>query len=215
MPSLSTLRSAGNSRNGPNEALVPRAGEVSIAFSGERLTYCRCALDWFRQINMPVSGFRLADRHWHFYHRQNLEMNMKILLPVDGSDYTKRMLSYIAAHDELLGPGHQYVFFTAVAPVPPHAAHFLNRQTLELHYREQAEEVFRPVKRFADQHGWSSRASHAAGHPAEAIAAFADVERPDLIVMGTHGHSALGNMILGSVGSGVLARCSGPVLLVR
>jgi len=33
---------------------------------------------------------------------------MKILLPIDGSDYTKRMLSYIAAHDELLGSGHEY-----------------------------------------------------------------------------------------------------------
>lgn len=140
---------------------------------------------------------------------------MKILLPVDGSDYTKRMLSYIATHDELLGRGHQYLLFTAVAPVPPHATRFLERQTLEPYYREQAEAVFRPVKRFADQHGWSSLVSHAAGHAADAIAAFADVERPDLIVMGTHGHSALGNVILGSVSSGVLARCKAPVLLVR
>ena len=28
---------------------------------------------------------------------------MKILIAVDGSDYTKRMLAYLAAHDELLG----------------------------------------------------------------------------------------------------------------
>ena len=140
---------------------------------------------------------------------------MKILLPVDGSDYTKRMLSYIAAHDELLGHGHQYVFFTAVAPVPPRATHFLDRQTLELYYGEQAEEVLRPVKRFAGQHGWNFRASHAAGRAAETIAAFADAERPDLMVMGTHGHSALGKVILGSVCSGVLARCNGPVLLIR
>jgi len=36
---------------------------------------------------------------------------MKILLPVDGSDHTKRMLSYIAAHDELLGAHHDQVGF--------------------------------------------------------------------------------------------------------
>ena len=30
---------------------------------------------------------------------------MKVLLAVDGSDHTKRMLSYLAAHDELLGAG--------------------------------------------------------------------------------------------------------------
>ena len=49
------------------------------------------------------------------------ENAMKIRLPVDGSAYTKRMLGYIAAHDELLGPGHEYTLFTVVMRVPPHA----------------------------------------------------------------------------------------------
>jgi nucleotide-binding universal stress UspA family protein len=33
--------------------------------------------------------------------------------------------------------------------------------------------------------------------------------------MGSHGHSALGNIVLGSVATGVLARCTVPVLLIR
>jgi nucleotide-binding universal stress UspA family protein len=32
--------------------------------------------------------------------------------------------------------------------------------------------------------------------------------------MGTHGHSALGGLVLGSVASGVLARAHRPILLV-
>jgi nucleotide-binding universal stress UspA family protein len=140
---------------------------------------------------------------------------MKILLPVDGSDYTKRMLSYIAAHDELLGKDHEYVFFTAVAPVPPHAARYLDRATLDAYYKEMAEEILRPVKRFADQQGWTVRAFHAPGHATDTIAAIADVEQPAVIVMGTHGHTALGNVVLGSVANGVLARCKAPVLLIR
>ncbi|HEX6704820.1 MAG TPA: universal stress protein [Albitalea sp.] len=140
---------------------------------------------------------------------------MKILLPVDGSDYTKRMLACIAARDELLGPGHDYTAFTAVAPVPPHAARFLDRHTLDTYYRDQAEEVLRTVKRFAEQHGWTIRVAHAVGQAAEAIAAFAEAEKPDLIVMGTHGHTALGNVLLGSVATGILARCKAPVLLIR
>jgi nucleotide-binding universal stress UspA family protein len=140
---------------------------------------------------------------------------MKILLPVDGSDYTKRMLSYVAAHDELLGAGHEYTAFTVVAPVPPHAARFLDRATLERYYREEAEEVLRPVKRFAEQQGWTVHVAHAAGHAADAIAAFAEAQKPDVIVMGTHGHSSLGNVIMGSVATGVLARCKLPVLLIR
>jgi len=140
---------------------------------------------------------------------------MKILLPVDGSDHTKRMLSYIAAHDELLGPDHEYTVFTAVAPIPPHAARFLDHRVVEGYYDERAAEVLDPVRAFADQQPWRIRTLHAVGHAAEGIAALAESEKFDLIVMGTHGHSSLGNVILGSVASGVLARCKVPVLLIR
>lgn len=140
---------------------------------------------------------------------------MKILLPVDGSDHTKRMLAYIAAHDELLGVGHEYVAFTAVAPLPSHAARFLDQATLNDWHAEQAEEVFKPIRAFATQQHWNFRAAHRCGHAAEAIAAFAEAERPDLILMGTHGTSAFVNVVLGSVVTGVIARCRFPVLLVR
>jgi nucleotide-binding universal stress UspA family protein len=140
---------------------------------------------------------------------------MKILLAVDGSEYTRRMLSYIAAHDDLLGPSHEYVAFTALAPIPPHAARFLDRALVDEWYAEQGELVLKSVCAFAAQQGWRLRAVHRPGHAAQAIAEFAAVEKPDLIVMGTHGHSALRNMVLGSVVTGVLARCKFPVLLVR
>jgi nucleotide-binding universal stress UspA family protein len=140
---------------------------------------------------------------------------MKILLPVDGSDYTKRMLAYLGAHDDLLGPDHEYIVFTAVAQIPPHAARFLDKALLEGYYQEQADEVLAPIKAYAAQNGWKIRALHAPGPAAQAIAGLADSEHAGLIVMGTHGHSALGSVLLGSVASGVLARCKVPVLLVR
>lgn len=140
---------------------------------------------------------------------------MKILLPVDGSEFTKRMLGTLAARNELLGPGHEYIAFTAITPIPVHASRFLDRQTLDSYYAERADEVLRPVQRFADQNGWTLRTAHAMGEPAAAIAALAEKEKPDLIVMGTHGHTALGNVLLGSVASGVIARCKAPVLLIR
>ena len=40
---------------------------------------------------------------------------MKILLAIDGSLVTKRMLSYVAAHDELFGPSHDYTVVNVVA----------------------------------------------------------------------------------------------------
>jgi nucleotide-binding universal stress UspA family protein len=141
---------------------------------------------------------------------------MKILLPVDGSEYTRRMLAYIAAHDELLGRDHDYIAFTVVPSIPAHAARYLDRGVLDEHYRDQAEQVLEPVKAFAKQNGWKLRTAWLAGHAADAISAYAESEKPGLIVMGTHGHSALGTMLLGSVTAGVLARCkAAPVLLIR
>jgi nucleotide-binding universal stress UspA family protein len=140
---------------------------------------------------------------------------MKILMPVDGSDYTKHMLSYVAAHEELLGSGHEYVLFTVVLPVPPHVTRFLEKSTLDDYYAEQAEHVLSPVRTFVEQQGWKAKVRHVVGHPPDEIARMAEQEKPDLIVMGTHGHSALGNVILGSVTTGVIARTRAPVLLVR
>ena len=140
---------------------------------------------------------------------------MKILLPVDGSKYSRRMLSYIAAHDELLGGGHEYLLFTVVPRLTSRAAEFFDRRTLDSYYQDEAEKALRAARVFAEKQGWTLRSAHAAGHAAEEIAAYAKAQKAGLIVMGTHGHSALANAVLGSVAQGVLARCTVPMLLIH
>jgi nucleotide-binding universal stress UspA family protein len=147
--------------------------------------------------------------------RPSEESRMKILLPVDGSEYTQRTLAYLAAHDELLGPGHDYVAVNVVAPVPARAASFIDRATLDGYYSEQAEQVFEPIRAFAAQKGWNLKTVHVVGHAASGIAGCAEQEHAALIVMGAHGHGALASALLGSVTMGVLARCKTPVLIVR
>lgn len=140
---------------------------------------------------------------------------MKILLPVDGSRYTKQMLGYVAAHEELFGSQHEYIFATVVATVPPHVTHFVGRTALQGYYKEEADKVLAPALAFAAQHGWNARSLQLEGPAAETLAKAAKSEKVDLVVMGSHGQSALSNVILGSVASGVLARCDVPVLLIR
>ena len=43
---------------------------------------------------------------------------MNVLLAVDGSDYTKRMLAYVGKHEGLLGPTHDYTAVTVVTAIP-------------------------------------------------------------------------------------------------
>ena len=78
---------------------------------------------------------------------------MKILAAVDGSPFTKRMLAYLAAHDEWLGAQHEYTLFTAVPAVPPRAAAVLDKEVLKSHYEDEAEKVFKPMRTFFTKQG--------------------------------------------------------------
>ena len=95
---------------------------------------------------------------------------MKILLAVDGSAYTKRMLSYLAAHDEVLGSRNEYTALTVVAAIPPHARSYLDLKTVSGYYEDEANEVLEPVTRFAAQLGWKLEPMHLAGNAGDRIA---------------------------------------------
>jgi len=140
---------------------------------------------------------------------------MKILLAVDGSPTTRRMLAKLAARDELLGPGHQYTALTVVMPVSGHVASLLPAATIEGWHQEQAEQVLTPVRAFSAQNAWDVQTRFVVGHAGDAIAQLAEEGKFDMIVMGTHGYSSLTNVVLGSVATRVLARTKLPVLLVR
>jgi nucleotide-binding universal stress UspA family protein len=121
---------------------------------------------------------------------------MKILLAVDGSAYTKRMLAYLAAHDDLLGPRHEYTAITVVTPIPGHAASFVSPDVLDTYYREEAEAVLKSVEAFAQQQRWPIELVSTHGHAADVIASQAESGRYDLLIMGSHGHSSLTNVVL-------------------
>jgi nucleotide-binding universal stress UspA family protein len=140
---------------------------------------------------------------------------MKVLLAVDGSPYTKCLLDYIAQHDQLLRADTQYSVITVVPPVPPHAASYLSAGDLKTYYEDQVESVLAPVRSFIAQQGWSAEFQHAVGRAPDLIAAAATQGGFDLLVMGSHGNSALGSLVLGSVTTRVLAQCKTPVLIIR
>ena len=141
---------------------------------------------------------------------------MKILVAVDGSPFTKRMLGYLAAHDEWLGGAHQYTVLHSVPAVPPRAAAVIDKATLKAYYDEEAEKVLKPIRTFFGKKR-DLRVDFAvkSGPAADNIVSVAAKGDFDMIIMGSHGHSTLGNLVMGSVATKVLAHCKTPVLLVR
>lgn len=140
---------------------------------------------------------------------------MKILVPVDGSPYTKRALAYLAAHEEWLGPQHRYTLLHAIPQVPARAASVIGKDTLRDYYDEEAEKIFKPIRSFFVKQNLDAEYVSRIGHAAEVIAAVGTKGKHDLVLMGSHGHSSLGNLVLGSVANKVLAHTTLPVLVIR
>jgi len=140
---------------------------------------------------------------------------MKILVAVDGSSFTKRMLAYLVAHDEWLGNAHQYTVLHAVPAVPPRAASVLDKAVLKSYYDDEAEKVLKTVRTFFEKQKVRAEFVSKVGPAAEVISAAANKGKFDLLLMGSHGHSTLGNLVMGSVATKVMSQTDVPVLLVR
>ena len=78
---------------------------------------------------------------------------MNILLAVDGSAYTKKMLAYLATHEELLAGTHQYTVLTVQAPLPTRARAALGKEVVDTYHAEEAEKILAPVGKFLARHG--------------------------------------------------------------
>jgi nucleotide-binding universal stress UspA family protein len=140
---------------------------------------------------------------------------MKILIAVDGSSYSKRMLAYLAAHDEWLGEAHRYTVLHVVPAIPPRAAAVLDKAVLKGYYDDEAEKVLKTIRSFFGKQRIAAEFVSKIGPAAETIATAASKGKFDLVMMGSHGHSSIGNLVLGSVATKVMSQCEVPVLLIR
>jgi nucleotide-binding universal stress UspA family protein len=83
------------------------------------------------------------------------------------------------------------------------------------YHQDEARKVLDPAMANLAAHGLKAEAISKVGPAGETIADFAQQGAYDMVIMGTHGHGALGRLVMGSVSTNVLANCTVPVLLVR
>ena len=140
---------------------------------------------------------------------------MKILLAVDGSAFSKKMLAYLATHETLLNADNTYTVLNAQAPLPPRARAALGKEIVDSYYADESQKVLAPVGKFLLRHGIDAKSEWKVGPAGPTIAKCAADGKFDLLVMGSHGNGAVVNMVMGSIATQVLAQCKVPVLLVR
>jgi nucleotide-binding universal stress UspA family protein len=140
---------------------------------------------------------------------------MKILVAVDGSPFTKRMLEYLSSHEEWLATHHEYAVLYVTPALPPHAASMFDKSVLKAYYADEADKVFKPIRAFFEKHGITADYISKVGAAGDVIADVSAKGGFELLMMGSHGHGALGKLVLGSVSTRVMAHCETPVLIIR
>jgi nucleotide-binding universal stress UspA family protein len=148
-------------------------------------------------------------------------MISKILVPTDGSKAAQTAATYavdlakqLKASVIALSVIDNRSLVAQTVPAAETARHVI--EPIEDYLREAAEGYAREIKKLCDKNGVQSKTVVTKGHPVEEIVKEAKKSKADLIVMGSHGRSALAAAFLGSVTYGVIHQDTKiPVLVVR
>ena len=147
-------------------------------------------------------------------------MYKKILIPTDGSDLAMKAARHGIGLARASGASIVVVFVIdtrtfaeAEARIPEPAAQRYHALLEEL--RRMGRDATQHITDEAATAGIAATSEVVEGTPAAVILELAAKEGADLIVMGTHGRSALGALLLGSTAQSVIHHAKGPVLLVR
>ena len=148
-------------------------------------------------------------------------MISKILVPTDGSKAAQKAARYavdlakqLKASIIILSVIDKRSFIGQTVPAQETARHVI--EPIEDYLREAAEGYAGEIKKLCDKNGVQPKTVITAGHPVEEIVKEAEKSKADLIVMGSHGRSALAAAVLGSVAYGVIHKDTKiPVLVVK
>jgi nucleotide-binding universal stress UspA family protein len=148
-------------------------------------------------------------------------MISKILVPSDGSKTAQKAARYavdlakqLKASIIILSVIDILSLIAQTGPLGETA--FYTIEPIEDYLKKAAEKYTREIKKLCDKNGVAAKISIKTGHPVEEIVKEAKRSKANLIVMGSHGRSALSATVLGSVSYGVIHNdTSIPILIVR
>ncbi len=140
---------------------------------------------------------------------------MRILVAVDFSSVTDRVMD-IARDLATRTASHVYVLHVA-EPEPDFVGYDVGPDVVRDQVAEEYHREHRQVQRLADSLRSSDVGATALliqGSIVETIIREADRLDADLLVVGSHGHGAVFDLLVGSISEGLVRRSSRPVLVV-
>jgi nucleotide-binding universal stress UspA family protein len=148
-------------------------------------------------------------------------MISRILIPTDGSKTAQKSVEYaielakqIGATITLLSVIDKSLFVAKSMPAVSTPTHLV--EPVEDYLRQAADSYIEKAEKLCKENNIQSKKVIRSGHPAEEIIKEAEKSKVDLIIMGSHGRSAIKSAILGSVTFGVIHKDTKvPVLVVR
>lgn len=150
--------------------------------------------------------------------------SLRVGLAFDGSEHSRAALRFTLDHQTLFGPQITLHLAHVVDEVPIQvrtalanlASTTFTHEEVKAQRRQAYDQAMGVARTMLGEAGVEANEDMLVGaNPAAALADWAQRERFDLLVMGSHGTGALKAAVLGSVATGVGARCSTPLLLVR
>jgi nucleotide-binding universal stress UspA family protein len=135
-----------------------------------------------------------------------------ILVPYDGSDFSKRALTRAC---QMAKEDGSTVSVLYVIPRYEEMVNFFKTDAIRKSLLHEADKITAAAKEFAAQQGAMVKTLVAEGHASDRIVEITKEQNHDLIVMGSHGYRGVNKAIMGSTTERVILDASCPILIVR
>jgi nucleotide-binding universal stress UspA family protein len=148
-------------------------------------------------------------------------MISKILVPIDGSKVSQKAAKYAVELAKQTGASLMLLSvidkrFVVGQSVSASASPTHLKESVEDYLKQSAQSAADAIAKLCERNHIQYKAAIRTGHPVEEIVNEATKSKADLIVMGSHGKSALKAAVLGSVTYGIMHKDTKiPVLIVR
>lgn len=140
---------------------------------------------------------------------------MRILIPVDGSTYSRAAVRFIGARSKFMGEKPDVTLLNVQQNIPGTVIEHFSLEAVRSVYEAEGKAIVEKLAPEIEAYGIEPHMAVRIDDCGPAVAKIAADDNIDLITMGSRGLSPVKSFFLGSVSRSVLEHTTTPVLLVR